>query len=187
MPRPQRRAQLVQAAGSAFLRAGYDGTSMDDVAREAGVTRLIVYRIFETKQDLYRSVLDATIDSLSSEFIGDSGIFARGEIAPRLLRIARTQSDGFRLLWRHATHEAEFADYAAAFIQAVVEIADDLFRDVVADPTMRAWAARSMVGFLYDGICRWLDDGDEARDDEFATMLTRGAQGLVMSLFDPPS
>ena len=57
LPREARRAQLVDAAASAFLGDGYDKTSMDQVAQAAGVSRLIVYRNFESKEDLYRQVL----------------------------------------------------------------------------------------------------------------------------------
>ena len=49
LPRAARRAQLLEAAATAFLERGFDGTSMEDVAQEAGVSRLIVYRIFESK------------------------------------------------------------------------------------------------------------------------------------------
>ncbi|MEO5723835.1 MAG: helix-turn-helix domain-containing protein, partial [Ilumatobacteraceae bacterium] len=48
LPRAQRREQIMVAAASAFVRTGFDATSMDDVARAAGITRLIVYRIFES-------------------------------------------------------------------------------------------------------------------------------------------
>ena len=61
LPRDERRAQLVRCAAAVFVRGGFDATSMDDVAREAGVTRLIVYRIFPSKEDLYRAVLDAVL------------------------------------------------------------------------------------------------------------------------------
>src|SRR6185436_19787519 len=64
LPRAERRAQLLTAAATAFVRAGFDGTSMEDVAEQAGVTRLIVYRIFATKEDLYRAVLESVTDRL---------------------------------------------------------------------------------------------------------------------------
>ena len=59
LPRAERRAQLLTAAATAFVSGGFDGTSMEDVAEQAGVTRLIVYRIFATKEDLYRAVLES--------------------------------------------------------------------------------------------------------------------------------
>ena len=68
LPCVERRAQLVAAAASAFLARGFDGTSMDDVAQEAGVSRLIVYRNFDSKNVLYRSVLDSVLLDLAEAF-----------------------------------------------------------------------------------------------------------------------
>ena len=52
----------------AFLHGGFDGTSMDDVARAAGISRLVVYRIFDTKEHLYRAVLSSVTDEFVAEF-----------------------------------------------------------------------------------------------------------------------
>src|SRR6476659_5303508 len=74
LPRAERRAQILRAAAATFVRAGFDGTSMDDVARSAGVTRLIVYRIFTSKEELYRAVLEQVTTRLGEEFdtlVGD--------------------------------------------------------------------------------------------------------------------
>ena len=51
----------------AFARGGYAATSMEDVAAEAGITRLIVYRHFESKEALYRAVLTAVTERLRDE------------------------------------------------------------------------------------------------------------------------
>ena len=78
MGRDDRRAQLVGAAAAAFLAAGFDATSMEAVAERAGVTRLIVYRHFDSKEALYRAVLDSVVESLRSEFdpVAPSGVAA---------------------------------------------------------------------------------------------------------------
>src|SRR5215207_5909723 len=65
MPRAQRQAQLLTAAASAFVRGGFDGTSMEDVAEASGVTRLIVYRNFGSKEELYRAVLASVTERLA--------------------------------------------------------------------------------------------------------------------------
>jgi len=189
LPRAERRAQIVRAAATAFVRAGFDGTSMEDVAREAGVTRLIVYRIFESKEELYRAVLE-TVAGRLVEVFGESPP-ADGErplpVAAMLLEVAREDPDGFRLLWRHAAHEAAFAELASVFRSGTTEYAVALIRPLVADPTMRRWAAGAIVAYLYDGICSWLDTGPSARDEEFAQLLTRGVRGLVGAWTEAPA
>ena len=65
----ERQAQILRAASRAFARGGFAATSMDDVAAEAGITRLIVYRHFASKEVLYRAVLTAVADRLRDEFL----------------------------------------------------------------------------------------------------------------------
>jgi AcrR family transcriptional regulator len=182
LPRAARRAQILGAAAAAFLRAGFDGTSMEDVAREAGVTRLIVYRIFDTKEALYRAVLTDVLDALLTEFAAPDArerIEASG-VARLLLDIARTHPDAFRLLWRHAAHEPTFAEIGAVFRRGVTEYATGMLEPVITDVGVRRWAAHSITAYLYEGICAWLDEPDRpGQDDEMVERLARGSRALV--------
>ena len=58
LPRAQRREQILAAATEAFARSGFAATSLDDIAAQAGITRVILYRHFDSKTDLYQAVLD---------------------------------------------------------------------------------------------------------------------------------
>jgi len=180
LPRAARRAQLIEAAASAFLRRGYDKTSMEDVAQVAGVSRLIVYRNFESKPVLYRSVLDSVLLDLAEAF-GDvdlEEVRARGA-AHLVVPVARRHPDAFRLLWRHAWHEPDFADQAMFFRHQVTYYAHEMLAPYVADDVLLAWAGATAGAHLVDGICHWLDVGDPCRDEEFAAMMTRGLRALA--------
>ena len=48
---------MLDAAFELFLEHGYDGTSMDAVARAAGVTKPVVYDCFPSKEDLFTALL----------------------------------------------------------------------------------------------------------------------------------
>src|ERR1700704_1466636 len=55
---PERRRPLVlDAAFELFLEHGYDGTSMEAVARAAGVTKPVVYDCFASKEELFTALL----------------------------------------------------------------------------------------------------------------------------------
>src|SRR3982074_10113 len=62
---PQRESLLV-AAQAAFLRYGFQKTSMDDVARAAGVSRQGLYLYFDTKELLFREALQHLMSHLIS-------------------------------------------------------------------------------------------------------------------------
>lgn len=49
----ERRAQLLRLAQAAFATRSYDDVSMDELARQAGVSKGLLYHYFPTKRDLY--------------------------------------------------------------------------------------------------------------------------------------
>lgn len=60
--RPESRAAaLLDAAVGVFARFGYRKTSMDDVARAAGVSRQGLYLSFANKEELFRRALDHSL------------------------------------------------------------------------------------------------------------------------------
>lgn len=58
MPMEERRTQLLDAALRVIDRDGYDGVSIDAIAKEAGVTRPVVYGAFEGLGALLTALLD---------------------------------------------------------------------------------------------------------------------------------
>jgi AcrR family transcriptional regulator len=55
----RKRGLIVDAARQAFLTGGYAQTSMDSIAKGAGVSIKTVYRHFENKDDLFSAVMQA--------------------------------------------------------------------------------------------------------------------------------
>jgi len=179
LPRGARRRQLLEAAARAFLAGGYDGSSMDDVAREAGVTRLILYRHFASKSELYGAVLDTMLADMGRRFDEASADDRRRDVAAVMLPVARAHPAAFRLLWRHAAHEPEFAEQAA-FLNANVRAgARAAIAGAFTDPALEEWAVRTTGAHLMEGICTWLDVGDPDRDDELVAAMHRGLEALV--------
>lgn len=58
VPADVRREQLLDAAIAVIVRDGYDGVSLDAIAREAGVTRPVVYGVYEGLTPLLTALLD---------------------------------------------------------------------------------------------------------------------------------
>jgi AcrR family transcriptional regulator len=175
--REERQAQLLRAAATAFARTGFAGTSMDDVAAEAGVSRLIVYRNFDSKEELYRAVLEKVSLRLAEEFVEAVQHLDRtGWATQSLLLVAREDPDAFRLLWVHAVREPDFADYAEDFRAKAVELADSLVGPSIEDPVLRRWMTKMTVAYVVTAVLAWLDDGDPERDEE---MVAQSTEGLV--------
>src|SRR5438105_7600637 len=58
LPAPRRRRQLLDVARDAFATQGFHGTSMNDVADAAGVTKPVLYQHFASKRRLYLELLE---------------------------------------------------------------------------------------------------------------------------------
>ncbi len=154
--RAERREQIVVAATRAFGRAGFAGTSLDDVAREAGITRVIVYRHFESKADLYRAVLDRVCTRLLAA-CGDHGF--TDEAVDGLVTVASEDPEGFRLLFQHAAREPEFHRETSELRAGMTAIARTELTGRVSDPAWASWAAQLSPTVAIEGIIAWLDAG----------------------------
>jgi len=188
LAREERQAQLLRAAAVAFARAGFAATSMEDVASEAGVTKLIVYRHFDSKEELYRAVLTAVSERLAAEFMAglmDPEPRRDGYLTRSILVVARENPDGFRLLTTHAAREPRFAALDQEFRDRQLAVADSMIGDMIPDAAMKSWASRVIVDYLVHGVLSWLEVGDPDRDEDFVEFATLGLRGMFLSFADP--
>lgn len=85
---PEKRAAILEAAKKLFPIKGFDGTSMDAVAAEAGVSKLTVYSHFRDKESLFvEAVRVKCHDLLPDELFLPRG---DGPIEAALLDIGRS-------------------------------------------------------------------------------------------------
>ena len=57
----RKRDQIMQGALRVFLQYGYEGTSMDRVASEAGVSKPTIYNHFKDKEGLFASLVEYVV------------------------------------------------------------------------------------------------------------------------------
>src|SRR3954453_18528011 len=64
----ERRAEVIEAAVTAFAQGGFDGTSTDDIARIAGVSQPYLFRLFGTKRELFLAAVGRCFDRIGEAF-----------------------------------------------------------------------------------------------------------------------
>jgi TetR/AcrR family transcriptional repressor of mexJK operon len=158
-----KRKAIMEAATDAFLSNGYDGTSMDDVATLAAVSKPTVYKYFVDKERLFAAIVLSTTDQvvelvrLISQTLAETNDLEQAltELArqfistlmePRMLRLRRlviANADRFPDVGR-AWYEQGFDRVLSALASAFQGLAErDLLR--VEDPLL---AANHFVGLL---------------------------------------
>jgi len=63
---PEKRAQIIDAGKAEFLTHGFGAASVDDIAAQAGVSKMTVYRHFGSKELLFAGVIDALCRQIMS-------------------------------------------------------------------------------------------------------------------------
>jgi AcrR family transcriptional regulator len=160
---------------------------MEDVADACGVTKLIVYRHFDSKEDLYREILQAVFELLGEELRNELADPTRTGLGPRtLLTVARQEPDAFTLLWRHAAREPQFAAYAAELRAISVGVVRQLTALDSGDELFDAWRSESLFGWLVEATLTWLEHGDPTRDEEFVRETFDGLRALRVAFGREP-
>ncbi|WP_176056241.1 MULTISPECIES: TetR/AcrR family transcriptional regulator C-terminal domain-containing protein [Brucella] len=79
---PAKRRQILEGAQDVFLRMGFDAASMNDITREAGVSKGTIYVYFNSKEDLFVALCEHYRHTMFSELIAtlDSGFGNRQEL-----------------------------------------------------------------------------------------------------------
>jgi TetR/AcrR family transcriptional repressor of mexJK operon len=134
----RKRNEILDAATSLFLVHGYLGTSMDEIAALARVSKQTVYKHFADKESLFSAIVAAAVDAAgnpvldetdalgeSDDLAADLTAFARGQLArvmqPRLMQLRRLvigEANRFPELGRGFYERGagrSIADLAAAF------------------------------------------------------------------------
>ncbi|NWL78263.1 TetR/AcrR family transcriptional regulator [Pseudomonas taiwanensis] len=85
---PAKRKAILEAAKNLFLQKGYDGSSMDAIAAEAGVSKLTVYSHFTDKETLFSAAVKAKCEEQLPELLFE--LPADASIQHVLLNIGRS-------------------------------------------------------------------------------------------------
>ncbi len=175
---------LTGVALRVFAERGYDGASMDDVARAAGISKASIYHHVAGKEELLERGLRRALDALFA--ILDEDASSSGEPLARLTHIVRRVAEttlsllpelsvlfrvrGNSAVEREAIERRRRFDRIVAQLVGEAQAAGSVRRDL--DPAL---AARLLFG-LSNSVVEWYRPGGRLRADE----LARSIEGLAL-------
>jgi AcrR family transcriptional regulator len=189
----QTRADLLAAARPVFLRRGFHGASLDEIAEEAGYTKGAVYSNFAGKDDLYLTVLDAHyeqrvaayVEMLLEEETFEDAIRAVGRF---MVEADARDSDWLPTLAEFVAHAArdeslrrEYVRVRERFLAAIANVIEGLCeRHGVAlrVPSLEAARASSVLARGYSAERRL--DPDAVSSEMFVELHAGFMRGLTV-------
>jgi AcrR family transcriptional regulator len=186
----ERRAQLLDIGRRLFAARGLDGTSIEEIAAQAGVSKPVVYEHFGGKEGLYAVVVDREVErflTMATTLLEGEDTMAKFELAAvQLLRYIQENSDGFRILVRDSnptSGSGTFASLISDIASQVEHILGDVLKTRGYDPKLAPVYAQMLVGMVASAGQWWLDARKPKLEEMAAHLVNLAWNGL--SQLDP--
>ena len=143
-----------------FARNGFHGTSMNDIADAAGVTKPVLYQHFDSKQALYLALVEEVGRRLLAAITKATAGAASGREMTELgfrayFRFVAEDHDAFLLLYGSGASRDEESTSAVRRLTADAARAISPLIAVDVDPVHRRVLAQGLVG-MAEGVSRYL-------------------------------
>lgn len=182
----ERREQLIQIGRTLFAEKGFDGTSVEEIAASARVSKPVVYEHFGGKEGIYAVVIDREMQrllSLVTQALSASHALVKLERAAlALLQYIEESSEGFRILVRDshaASGTGTFASLISDIASQVEDVLADEFKERGYDPKLAPMYAQMLVGMTALTGQWWLDERRPRREDVAAHLVNLSWHGLT--------
>jgi AcrR family transcriptional regulator len=186
----ERREQLLDIGRRLFAERGLDGTSIEEIAAKAGVSKPVVYEHFGGKEGLYAVVVDREVErflALATRLLEGEDTTAKFEAAAvALLRYIEDNADGFRILVRDsppASGSGTFASLISDIASQVEYTLGDVLKARGYDPSFAPVYAQMLVGMVAFTGQWWLDARKLEVEEVAAHLVNLAWNGL--SQLDP--
>lgn len=187
MTSPERREQLIDIARSLFADRGYEGTSVEEIANTAQVSKPVVYEHFGGKEGLYAVVVDREVRTLLDGIRGSLTSGSQRELIEQstmaLLNYIEQNTAGFRILVRDSSvggspAGGSFASILSDVASRVEGILVDEFKKQKLDPKTAPMYAQMLVGMVALTGQWWLDSRKPKKPEVAAHLVNLAWNGL---------
>jgi AcrR family transcriptional regulator len=184
MPAAERRELILASAIDAFADFGYHQTSLDEVARRAGVSKTLIYEHFSSKSELYGELLETYVHELL-ERVGTAALSVEEGGEARLLaglegflEFVDERRDAWRMLIRNRASD-DVADLFERLFDEVATLVSSLMaadmpssavpEDADFDMAVEA-TSRQLLGAI-TSMANWWDEHREVPRTQVLAMV----------------
>jgi AcrR family transcriptional regulator len=181
VPRAVRERQILSMAEELFAERGYEGASMDELARRTGVSKPVIYGLGGNKEALFRRCFERSGDELNArmaEAVANSHGGLAGEIratARAFYEFIEEHSSAWAMLFSLDTGGRTEASVAAIRRRQAQFTAGRIIRRAadrgIELDSVRADAIASLVNSSYETLAHWRRDQPRRSTDELVEWL----------------
>lgn len=183
----ERREQLIQISRELFAEKGFDGTSIEEIAARATVSKPVVYEHFGGKEGIYAVVVDREIQLLTSSLtlslnLGGHPKMIVERMAFALLDYIEDNEDGFRVLVRDSPmtqNTGSFSSLIGDVAAKVEHLLGDQFKKRGLNPKTAPIYAQMLVGMVALTGQHWVDERHLKKSEVAAHMVNLAWNGLA--------
>lgn len=182
----ERREQLLDVGRGLFAEKGFEGTSIEEIASRAAVSKPVVYEHFGGKEGIYAVVVDRELQALLGALTGalEAGghpkvLLERTALA--LLGYIEASTDGFRILVRDspvAQATGTFSSLIGDVATQVEHLLAEQFTRRGLDPQTAPIYAQMLVGMVALTGQHWLDSRSPEKEEVAAHLVNLAWNGL---------
>lgn len=197
MTSAERREQLIEVSRILFATNGFEGTSVEEIAATAQVSKPVVYEHFGGKEGLYAVVVDresrnlhdairAALTARGEERVTSRQLIERGALA--LLDYIDAEPEGFRILARDSSVGSSGGSFASILSDVVTNVEDLLaepFERQGYDPDFAGLYAQALVGLVAMAGQSWLEVREPSKEIVAAHLVNLAWNGMRNLDHDP--
>ncbi|MGB3827282.1 MAG: TetR/AcrR family transcriptional regulator [Ornithinimicrobium sp.] len=183
----QRREQLIAIGRGLFAEKGFEGTTVEEIAATAEVSKPVIYEHFGGKEGLYAVVVDREIQKLLSAItealsapLHSRALLERAALA--LLDYIDSSTDGFRILVRDSPPGQSTGSFASLISDVATQVEHILAAEFTRrrlDPKTAPLYAQMLVGMVAIPGGWWLDSRRFKKQDVAAHLVNLAWNGLA--------
>lgn len=185
MSSAQRREQLISIGRQLFAQRGFDGTSVEEVAARAKVSKPVVYEHFGGKEGLYAVVVDrevrALLDRITTALTGGHPHELLEQAALALLEYIEGETDGFRVLVRESPALSATGNFSSVLNDVAHQVEHILgaeFKTRGYDPKLAELYSQALVGMVALTGQWWLEVRKPRKETVAAHLVNLAWNGL---------
>jgi AcrR family transcriptional regulator len=171
----ERRNQLVQVGRAVFAEKGYEGTSVEEIAERAKISKPIVYEHFGGKEGLYAVIVDREMEYVIGQI---SAAISTGTPRDRIegaalafMRYVEERPDGFAVLKRDSPSNSGLANLLAEVAERVGNVLRSEFKKAGYDTRAAPLYAQALIGMV-TFVGQWWEENSKMSAEEAASHIS---------------